>query len=271
MTATLTHESLSQPAGIPLKYILLKAALNTVGRLSEGIRLGWRTGFDSGVMLEYVYENRPRGITVLGKAIDSQFLSHPVWDGVRNRRRLLIGQLETAIGRYEQPVVFDTAAGVGSYLFALPEGRARIIAGDFEPESVRRGQEKAQKLGRTDIDFRESNAFVPEKLAVRQADILVSSGFFDILTQDEEIQTVLRNGSAITAPGARWVFTIQEHHPDLRLLKETMIDLHKQSWELVPRPAETLVRWAQAYGWELESLERNDYFAVGTLVRKESK
>ena len=32
-------------------------------RLSDGIRLGWATGFDSGRTLDYVYENRPRGRT----------------------------------------------------------------------------------------------------------------------------------------------------------------------------------------------------------------
>ncbi|WP_303674231.1 class I SAM-dependent methyltransferase family protein [Vampirovibrio chlorellavorus] len=251
-----------------MKYRLTRILLQTVGRLSEGIRLGWRTGFDSGVMLEYIYENQPRGTTPLGVWVDRQFISHPVWDGVRSRRTLLIGQLEEALTRYANPVVFDFAAGVGSYLFALPPNQAQIIAGDFAPEAVAQGQQKAQTLGRTDISFQQSNAFEANELACQQADILVSSGFFDILVKEEEILKVLENGSRITQPGARWVFTIQEHHPDLRLLKETMVDLHQQRWELVPRPAEQLADWAKAHGWTLEKLERNDFFAVGTLVRQ---
>lgn len=251
-----------------MKYLLTRILLQTVGRLSEGIRLGWRTGFDSGVMLEYIYENQPRGTTPLGVWVDRQFISHPVWDGVRSRRNLLIGQLEEALTHYAHPVVFDFAAGVGSYLFALPQDKAQIIAGDFAPEAVAQGQQKAQTLGRTDITFQKSNAFAPSELACQQADILVSSGFFDILVKDEEILRVLENGSNITQPGARWVFTIQEHHPDLRLLKETMVDLHQQEWELVPRPAEQLAEWAKPHGWVLEKLERNEFFAVGTLVRQ---
>jgi hypothetical protein len=35
------------------------------GRLSKGVALGWRTGFDSGLTLDYVYENRARGTTPL--------------------------------------------------------------------------------------------------------------------------------------------------------------------------------------------------------------
>lgn len=251
-----------------MKYALIRLLLQTVGRLSNGIQLGWRTGFDSGVMLEYIYENQPQGVTPLGVWIDKQFISHEVWDGVRSRRNFLIGQLKEAARHYDHPAIFDFAAGVGSYLFALPQNGARITAGDYEPEAVQRGQEKANRLGRTDISFKKNNAFDLKEFAADQADILVCSGFFDILVKDEEILKVLENGSEITRPGARWVFTIQEHHPDLRLLKETMIDLNQQKWELVPRSAEQLAQWAKTYGWELEKVERNEFFAVGTMVRQ---
>ncbi|MCS6814360.1 MAG: class I SAM-dependent methyltransferase family protein [Cyanobacteria bacterium] len=249
-------------------YWLLRVGLQTIGRLSDGIRLGWRTGFDSGVMLEYIYENQPRGITPLGVWFDRMFIAHPVWDGVRSRRQFLIGQLQQALSHYDHPLVVDLAAGVGSYLFTIPPGRATIIAGDYEPEAVAQGQDKANRLGRTDITFQRHNAFVLSELASDRADILVASGFFDILTDDQQIQTVLQNGSAITPPGARWVFTIQEHHPDLKLLKQSLVDLNQRPWELVPRPAEQLVAWAEPYGWHLETLERNQFFAVGTLVKQ---
>src|SRR5581483_8322938 len=49
------------------KWKLTRAFLKTVGRLSEGIRLGFSSGFDSGMTLDYVYENRARGITPLGR------------------------------------------------------------------------------------------------------------------------------------------------------------------------------------------------------------
>lgn len=61
-------------------YWLLRVGLQTISRLSDSIRLGWRTGFDSGVMLEYIYENQPRGITPLGVWFDHMFTAHPVWD-----------------------------------------------------------------------------------------------------------------------------------------------------------------------------------------------
>ncbi len=250
-----------------LKYRVLRLLLKTIGKLSNGIRLGWRTGFDSGVMLEYVYENKPRGITPVGVLFDRMYLSNPVWDGVRSRRLLLVQQIKEAIACYNHPQVFDLAAGMGSYLFLLPFDHATIIAGDYEPEAVAKGQEKADKLGRSDITFKQNNAFNLEAFATGQADILICSGFFDILTQDQQIQTVLQNGSAIAKPGACWIFTIQEYHPDLTLLRESLIDLNRKPWELVPRPAYQLVEWAKLYGWKLEKLQRNEYFAIGTLVK----
>lgn len=251
-----------------MKYQILRFLLKTVGKLSKGIRLGWRTGFDSGVMLEYVYENKPQGITPIGALIDRIYLSNKVWHGVRSRRRMLVGQLQNAIAQYHHPKVFDLAAGVGSYLFLLPFDRATIIAGDYDDEAVKQGKAKALLQGRSDIIFKHNDAFNLVDFACKEADILVSSGFFDILTEDDQIKTVLVNGSTITKPGARWVFTIEENHPDLRLLQESLVDLNQKPWKLVLRPAQQLVDWAKPYGWELETLEHNEYFAVGTMVKR---
>lgn len=248
-----------------MKHGILRFLLKTVG-ISHGVRLGWQAGFNSGVMLEYVYEDKPRGITPLGVWIDRIFLSHPVWESERSRRTLLVKQLQQAVSDYERPQIFDLAAGAGSYLFGLRFDQGLIIAGDYDAEAVEQGEQRARVKGRTDIKFKWNNAFDLNEFAAHQADILICAGFFDVLALEEQIQTVLKNGSAITQPNARWIFTIQEKYPDLKLLKESLADL-SQKWELVPRSAWQLVRWAEPYGWELETLQRNQYFAVGTLIR----
>ena len=56
--------------------------LRSVGRLSDGVRLGWRVGFDSGAMMDYVYRNRAAGITPLGRAIDRLYLNSVGWRGI---------------------------------------------------------------------------------------------------------------------------------------------------------------------------------------------
>ena len=59
-------------------YQLNRYAMQTLGKLSDGISLGWEEGFDSGVMLDYVYRNAPSGITPLGRIMDSLYLISPV-------------------------------------------------------------------------------------------------------------------------------------------------------------------------------------------------
>jgi hypothetical protein len=60
--------------------------MKTVGRLSAGVRLGWRSGFDSGESLDYVYANTPRGITSLGRALDRIYLNSAGWRAIRQRK-----------------------------------------------------------------------------------------------------------------------------------------------------------------------------------------
>src|SRR2546423_1493828 len=55
-------------------------------RLSDGIRLGRRTGFDSGSTLDYVYRNTPAGCGPLGRVIDTIYLQSIGWRGIRQRK-----------------------------------------------------------------------------------------------------------------------------------------------------------------------------------------
>src|SRR5213082_210582 len=48
------------------QFAVVRVGMKTGGRLSKGIDLGWRSGFDSGLSLDYVYENKPQGSTPLG-------------------------------------------------------------------------------------------------------------------------------------------------------------------------------------------------------------
>jgi alpha-beta hydrolase superfamily lysophospholipase len=49
------------------------------GLLSDGIRLGHQTGFDSGSTLDYVYRNAPAGRGPLGRLIDTVYLQSIGW------------------------------------------------------------------------------------------------------------------------------------------------------------------------------------------------
>ena len=84
---TTSTTACASPGG--LRFAPVRWLMKGPGRLSRGIDLGWKHGFDSGVMLDYIYENRPQGLTPLGRLIDRSYLNAIGWRGIRVRRTLL--------------------------------------------------------------------------------------------------------------------------------------------------------------------------------------
>src|SRR5262249_26770527 len=80
-------------------YASVRTLLKTVGNLSDGIRLGNRHGFDSGVMLDYVYKNQAGGRLLIGRLMDRIYLNAIGWRGIRLRRRLGIQSLKKWVAR----------------------------------------------------------------------------------------------------------------------------------------------------------------------------
>ena len=99
-----------------------------------GIRLGHRTGFDSGSTLDYVYRNSPSGFGPLGRLVDKVYLESIGWRGIRQRKIHLEELLRATMGRIARrgmPVrVLDIAAGHGRYVLDALEGSA------IKPDSV---------------------------------------------------------------------------------------------------------------------------------------
>lgn len=252
-----------------LYHPAMRLLMRTGGRLSDGIRLGYREGFNSGTMVDYVYRNRAHGITPLGTLIDRLMLNHAVWRGVRGRRRLLIGQLLAVLRSRPGQVLLDVAAGPGSYLFELPRGLAELYAVDRDADERASGAARARELRRDDLHFVGGDAFDPSTWPRARFDVLVASGFFDLLVTPEEVTRLLAAGSAATDPGARWVLTVMEGHPDLLLLRDVLVDWDRKPWIAVTRSAEEVVDLAAPLGWRAVVVEREPerLFGVVTLER----
>jgi hypothetical protein len=98
-------------------------AMRTLGRLSHGIRLGWETGFNSGDSLDYVYRNRPSGLTWFGRLIDKVYLNFIGWRGIRLRKESLKQWILAAAAQLRnegrEARIMDVAAGHGRYLLEV--------------------------------------------------------------------------------------------------------------------------------------------------------
>lgn len=252
-----------------LYHPTMRILMRTGGRLSDGIRLGYREGFNSGTMVDYVYANKAHGITPLGTYVDRLMLDHPVWRGVRARRELLIGQLRAVIAERPGQRLLDVAAGPGSYLFELPKGAAEYYAADIDADERARGLARTAAEGRDDIRFVAADAFDPTTWPHPRFDILVASGFFDLLVDIADVRRLLAAGAAGTEPGAHWVLSVMEGHTDLKLLHDVLVDWDRKPWTAVTRSAEEVISEAEPIGWRAVTVEREPLhlFGVVTLER----
>jgi len=102
------------------RFAAARAASHAGALLSDGLRIGYAHGFDSGPFMAHVYANRPSGRTVVGRAIDRRLLRRRTCVAFRDIRALAEHAVFDAL-RAEpgpQPVVADLAAGPAPYLLS---------------------------------------------------------------------------------------------------------------------------------------------------------
>jgi alpha-beta hydrolase superfamily lysophospholipase len=172
-----------------LRFGLARWITMTGGRLSRGIQLGWRAGFDSGLTLDYVYENRPQGITPIGRLIDRSYLNSIGWRGIRLRRAHLEQVLRETIRRTHAAArricVLDIASGPGRYVLEtiqqLDQMPITAILRDYKDENLAAARRLAAELGLKDVTIVGGDAFDRDSLAaVRpRPTIAIVSGLYE--------------------------------------------------------------------------------------------
>jgi alpha-beta hydrolase superfamily lysophospholipase/SAM-dependent methyltransferase len=263
------YRSLSQPlAPLSPKWLFYKsfgAFLGTVGRLSDGIRLGWESGFNSGRTLDYVYRDQPGGFTPVGRAIDRTYLNGIGWRGIRLRRQMLERLLQQAIERAHagQGAVHlvDIAAGGGRYMLeTLKRNAALGITAelrDFEPTNLEHGAALARSLGLFGVRFVQADAFDRPALAGLEPrpDIAVVSGLYELFSDNDRVLASL-NGLADAMPdGGALIYTNQPWHPQLELIARGLCDWDGKPWVMRRRTQAEMDDLVRAAGFEKEQME----------------
>ena len=130
-----------------LYWAATRASMRMACPVSEGMRIGHATGFDSGSTLDYVYLNQPTGFTPLGRLIDRNYLASIGWRGIRQRKVHIEELLRHAIADRRAAGVavhiVDIAAGHGRYVLeALTAAGAApdsILLRDYSELNVEKG------------------------------------------------------------------------------------------------------------------------------------
>ena len=262
------------------KFAIARAGLKIAGVLSRGVEIGSRYGFDSGLSLDYVYENRPRGKTALGRLIDRSYLNSPGWRGIRQRKANLDKALRSLIQKLHtegRPVrILDIAAGAGRYVIeticALPNVPIAAMLCDYKQENVDAARALADRsnLNGAVITLR-GDAFDGESLRKIQPrpTIGIVSGLYELFPSNDAVLTSLRALADAIEPGGYLVYTNQPWHPQLEFIAHCLRNREGERWIMRRRTTTEMDELVSAVGFEKVDMEIDEWgmFTVSVAHR----
>lgn len=266
-----------------VQFALTRLSMRTLGRLSDGIRLGLATGFDSGSTLDYVYCDQPRGTSLLGRIIDRGYLDAVGWRGIRVRKQHLQQAIATAakaLADAGQPLrILDIAAGHGRYVLdavaTLPTRPDSIVLRDYSPPNVEAGRALIAARGLGDIArFDAGDAFDAESLAAitPTPTLALVSGLYELFSDNDAVRRSLSGLARAMQSGSYLIYTGQPWHPQLEMIARTLTS-HRghQSWVMRRRTQAELDALVSDAGFEkLEQWTDQWGIFTVTLARRES-
>ncbi|MDJ0916369.1 MAG: class I SAM-dependent methyltransferase family protein, partial [Woeseiaceae bacterium] len=257
-----------------LGFTSLKLAIRTIGRLSDGIRLGWRTGFDSGESLDYVYRNEARGTTAIGRQIDRAYLNSVGWRAMRARQANLSAILEDTIRRVaasgRDVRIFDTAAGGGRYVLQALQATGDLNVSatllDKDPAAVAAGEAHADSLGIESVCFAIGDAFDAATLRALSTmpNIIVASGFYELFPDNRRVSLSLSALAELLDPDGYLIYTGMPWHPQLEMIARTCVNRDGEAWIMRRRSTAELDELVRSVGLE-KTDTRIDPWGVSTV------
>lgn len=257
------HERL-QRQGSPW-FALVRWLMKGPGRLSRGIRIGCQHGFDSGIMLDYVYQNRAQGLTPLGRLIDRFFLNAIGWRGIRARRTLLEETLRRLIEETHatgHPVrLLDIASGPGRYLLETIHSLRTIpvsaMLRDYKHENLDAAARLCDELGLTQITLARGDAFDRAQLAAitPRPTIAIVSGLYELFPDNEPVLRSLRGLADAIEPGGHLIYTNQPWHPQIELIARVLSNREGRPWIMRRRTQAEMDELVRSAGFKKISQE----------------
>jgi alpha-beta hydrolase superfamily lysophospholipase/SAM-dependent methyltransferase len=261
------------------QFAFVRAGMKTGGRLSKGIDLGWRSGFDSGLALDYVYENKAQGTTPLGRFIDRNYLNSIGWRGIRQRKRNLENALRAVIEKTHadgHPVrIVDVAAGGGRYVLetmrALPEIPMTAVLRDYKEENVAAATKLASAFGLTNVTAASGDAFDRASLAAIEPrpTIGIVSGLFELFPGNAGVLDSLRGLADAIEPGGYLIYTNQPWHPQVEFIARVLRNREGEPWIMRRRTTAEMDELVRTAGFAKTETEVDEWgmFTVSVARR----
>ncbi|CRM62790.1 bifunctional alpha/beta hydrolase/class I SAM-dependent methyltransferase [Pseudomonas sp. 44 R 15] len=259
-----------------LYWRMTRASMGLGKNLSDGVKLGFDTGFDSGSTLDYVYRNTPTGKGALGRMIDTNYLNSIGWRGIRQRKLNVEELLRLAMARLradERDVrIVDIAAGHGRYILEALQGVAplpeSILLRDYSDINVRDGSALIREKGLGDIaQFIKGDAFDRASLAALEPKptLAVVSGLYELFADNAMVGGSLAGLAEAVEPGGYLVYTGQPWHPQLELIARALTSHRQgQAWVMRRRSQAEMDQLVEAAGFR-KITQRVDEWGIFTV------
>jgi len=259
-------------------FALTRFGMKTVGRMSQGIRLGWEAGFDSGRTLDYVYENKPHGWSLLGRVIDRGYLNSIGWRGIRARKTNLQKVLHDTVQKTQRegrPVrVLDIASGPGRYVLETvrdSEIPITAVLRDYKSENVEAARRLAVDLDVKNVSAEQGDAFDRESLATvnPKPTIAIVSGLYELFPCNAPVSNSLRGLADAVEPGGFLVYTNQPWHPQVEFIARVLTNREGKPWIMRRRTQAEMDELVRSAGFEKvrEEIDQWGIFSVSVARR----
>ena len=274
-----TFEQLKDPLPVlsskNIYYRVIGFFLNTFGRLSEGINRGFTYGFDSGIIMNYIYNNKPQGRLYIGKVLDRLFLDQVTCKAFRSIKQIQIEFIKSYLleRRGESTFIVDLASGKADYIYEslmITENDVEVLLSDIEQSALDESKEIAHRLNLEDeIRFQQGDALDVDNLKriKRNPDLLVEVGLYGIIHNDELIRNHLRQVKEILNPGAI-LFNVQTQNPQIELIARSLKNQNGERcvWHL--RPVEEVIKWAEDAGFKNPQITMDPYDIYAVVMMR---
>jgi putative methyltransferase len=237
-------------------YNFFSLFLRTIGMTAEGIRTGYTYGFDSGMIMNYVYQNTPRGNFYIGKLLDRAFLNQTTCKAFRAIKEIQKDAIKNYLKeRDENPTfIVDLASGKADYIYDVlreTTGNVKVLLRDISETALKESRAIAASLNLEDkVSHDVGDALDEESLRrIPKPNLVIEVGLYGIIHDDELVRRHFFELRDILNPEAI-LFNVQSYNPQIELIARALKNSigERCVWHL--RPLETVINWAERAGFK---------------------
>ena len=251
-------------------YKFYSLFLRTIGMISEGIKTGYTYGFDSGMIMNYVYQNTPRGRFYIGRLLDRAFLNQTTCKAFRAIKEIQKDAIKNYLEERDGKPTFivDLASGKADYIYdALRETNAnvKVLLRDISETALKESRAIAEGLNlEGKVSYDVGDALNEESLKrIPKPNLVIEVGLYGIIHDDELVRRHFFELRDILNPEAI-LFNVQTYNPQIELIARVLKNSNGECcvWHL--RPVETVINWAERAGFKdpRVTMDPYDIYAV---------